>query len=298
MMTRIGQKKTRSGSFTQRPSQDPKIVPVKTTGKQGLLLLGAFLVLMVALTRAPQRNVIGAETIDTSVVAWEEIKAAFYFESVDLKATEEAQSAAMGKVPDYYRVDQDRVRAQLKSLRARVDRVDGCREAVQNAVFEALKASTSAPSEDEVISKAVHGYVARLKEDPEWADMPDAEALALWLSPDPGSVPKRQFAPPPAEPAPEGAGTEPEPRPVEKLVPEEPGPFTFSIGERLRRLAREGLGHGGRRPKRNGAPNPKERRRVFHMATRRAMAHRPSDPRHRTTRYVCSSRAFSCAGTR
>ncbi len=240
MLGRNAQKrpKTRAGGFSQAGAQESGLPPVSKWGMRWLVALSAMAVLVLALTRPPERPPIIAEDIGTSVVASEEVRALFYFESVDLQATAEAQSAAGEKVPQYYRIDRDQVHNQLGVLQQRLDRVKAQRESLSEGVREALLASTSSQPAEEVVSKTVMAYATKLKEDPQWESMPDAATLALWLSPDPESLPERQFA---ESPQPDDSAVAAPGRPVEALVPAEAAPLSFTYGDQLRELSFEAL---------------------------------------------------------
>ena len=63
----------------------------------------SFLLCVVALTREPEQETISAADLEAPVSS-REVRAAFYFESVDQQRTQEARDAAMVKVPDHLRV--------------------------------------------------------------------------------------------------------------------------------------------------------------------------------------------------
>lgn len=235
IIRKLGPKKLRPGSYAYRLAQEQQ-APAPAWKRPRWVVWAAFIVLVAAITKGPTRAPFSGEDIDASVIADNEFRAEFSLETVDLKATKEARDAASAKVPDYYRVDRDQIRTQLRRLRERIDRVKSQREAVASAVIAALRASTSAQTPEEIITKTVGAHVAKLKEDPAWADLPDADKLSLWLTPELQSLPVRQFTPlasgeNPAEP----------PRPVTGLSPAEPQPLVFSYGDRLSELALENL---------------------------------------------------------
>ena len=84
-----------------------------------MLLAAAFLVCAASLTREPSRDLLVGVDFE-SPVATREVRAAFYFEAPDLQRTQEARELAMAKVPDYYRVDDEKVTGQLMALRERI----------------------------------------------------------------------------------------------------------------------------------------------------------------------------------
>jgi putative nucleotidyltransferase with HDIG domain len=202
----------------------------------------------LALTHEPRRNLALPDDIDTSVVATTEIKAGFYFQTIDLQKTKEARDAAIAGVPDYYRVDRERVQGQVRGLRDRIDSLRQHREPVEAAIRAALLSSTLDQPREAIVKRAVAQYTTQLLTEPAWANVADATELALWLTPDLATVPYRvvdgvaeNAAAAPAEtdpaaetPAPEFAG-----KPAEALV--DAGPLTFAYGERLADLAISGL---------------------------------------------------------
>jgi hypothetical protein len=214
------------------------------TKLQWVVLLVAFVVLVGAMLRFPTRDKLEfEEDIDTSVVSMEDIRAAFYFESVDLQKTNEARNKAVAEVPDYYRADRGRVEEAVARVNERIALLREQRAHVVDAVTEALKQSTSADAVADIVDKAVAANVANLKQEPNWEQMPDPAVLSLWLRPDPTSLPERVFATSEA-PAEEGSEeTAPvAPQPVTELQGD-PETITFSYGDRLAELARTSLSY-------------------------------------------------------
>jgi len=202
---------------------------------QTLLVVGAFVVLVGAMTHEPKRTVLIEEDIGRSVVAREDVRATFSFESVDLQATAEAEERAAAAVPEHYRIDRERVQRRLALLDDRIDRVREQRQPLGEAVLAALRASNAAQPAQDVVQKAVMDFATNLRTDPDWQGMPDAAELALWLRPDLDSLPERVF-----EEIADGDG----PALVAQLAPEEPGPLTFSLADNhLAPLARDTLAH-------------------------------------------------------
>ncbi|HEX72032.1 MAG TPA: hypothetical protein ENN65_01815, partial [Candidatus Hydrogenedentes bacterium] len=249
MIGRGTAKRLRSGAPAPRSSEDAPTVSLREKWIFRATLIAVLLVMVLALTREPKRDALIAEDIDTSKVADQEIRAAFFFETVDLQATKEARDAAVAKIPDYYRVDRDRVQTALKALRQRIEAVNAHRDTVRVAVLEALRNSNSAQAAEDVAARAVAAYVASLKDAPEAEGLPDPAVLTLWLTPDTKSLPQRQFAPvaeEQARPAEDAAGTSPATpaevgRPVIGVTPDDPGRLVFGYGDRLGDLAMQSL---------------------------------------------------------
>ena len=247
-MIGFGQRKPRVGRFAQRAPEAKQRTPLRRPA-QMLLVLIAYVIMVAALTRLPESEKMLVADMDAPIASTE-IRTAFYFEAPNLKATQQAREEAREKVPPHYRIDQDLVNRQLSIVRNRITRIREQRPEIQNAILEALRQSDSTQRAEDIVQTAVATHVAALKETPEWADLPEAAALNLWLTPDKDSLPKRQFAPPaetppapPAEAEAEGEAIPPQelPRPVVALQPEEVAPFSFSLAEHLETLVLESL---------------------------------------------------------
>ncbi len=244
-MIGFGQRKPRVGRFAQRVPEAKQRTPLRRPA-QMLVVLVAYVIIVAALTRLPESEKMLVADMDAPIASTE-IRTAFYFEAPNLKATQQAREEAREKVPPHYRIDQDLVNRQLSIVRNRITRIREQRPAIQNAILETLRQSDSTQRAEDIVQTVVATHVAALKETPEWADLPEAAALNLWLTPDKDSLPKRQFAPPaetpPAEVETEGEAIPPQelPRPVIALQPEEVPPFFFSLAEHLETLALESL---------------------------------------------------------
>lgn len=231
---KTGKKKTGKKRVKKKGVASPSLPTPQRWAQRGLVV-GAFIVLVVAMTHEPRQASLSEEEIGRSVVAREDVRATFSFESIDLQATAEAEDRAAAAVPEHYRIDQDRVQQRLRLLEERLKQVRDQRQAVGAAVLDALRASTPAQSAAEVAQKAVMDFATQLRADPDWATMPDAAELALWLRPDFDALPERVFG----EADEEGA-----PAPFTGFNPEEPGPFSYSMADnRLAVLARDTLSH-------------------------------------------------------
>ncbi|NLV40932.1 MAG: HDIG domain-containing protein [Candidatus Hydrogenedentes bacterium] len=174
-----------------------------------MLLAGAFLVCVASLTREPSPDLLVGMDLE-SPIATREVRAAFYYEAPDIQLTQEARELEMAKVPDYYRVDPEKVNAQLLALREKIARL---REA-RGAVLEALPPAAAPPVSDQspaAAERAARAVAVRLRESGDWADMPDADLLAPWLLPDKNSLSGRPAGAP--EAGPEGLAALPEPAP-------------------------------------------------------------------------------------
>lgn len=160
--------------------------------KQAAFALVLFVVCVAALTREPMVDVVTPTDLE-SPVANREIRAMFYFESVDLARTQEARDLEIAKVPDYYRINQSVLQQQLDLLREKIEKIKNERPGVSAAILKALEASVKNQTTELVAGKAASLYAAALKEKEDWADFPERDLLGLWLTPDATSLPTRVF---------------------------------------------------------------------------------------------------------
>lgn len=160
--------------------------------KQAAFTLSLFIVCVAALTREPALDIVTSADFD-SPIANREIRAMFYFESIDLARTQEARDIEIAKVPEYYRINQAISQRQANLLREKIEKIKNERPGVSSAIMKALEASVKNQTTESVAGKAVSAYVAALKENKEWEDFPEQDLLALWLTPDTTSLPTRVF---------------------------------------------------------------------------------------------------------
>lgn len=207
--------------------------------KAPLILVGAYVVMVLAMSRDSGRQTINIEDIGERVRRGEDIVAPFSFETVDLDRTEEARAAAAATVPDYYRVDRAQVETQVEVLDQHILRLRTWRPAVEAAVTEALRASFSDQDAVAVMEAAVALVAQEVVASAEFQARIEPAAVAAWLRPDPGSLPERVFADPASRP-----DAPPEtPRPVLELLPRSTDGLSFSDGDRLADLATTTLRH-------------------------------------------------------
>ncbi|MBL7648944.1 MAG: HDIG domain-containing protein [Candidatus Hydrogenedentes bacterium] len=246
MAVRTPQKKRRSRLFPFS-QKGKRRAAARTRWINGAVTAAAFVCIVAAVTRFSHRDPmidVLENEIDTQLSS-REIRAAFDFETVDLEPTQRAQEEAMAKVPDYYRVDESRVDAQLRALREQIDALKKQRPLVEALVTEALSAPEAAQNPEDAVTKAVHQFARTLQSDPDYKLLMDEHALAQWLMPDKDSLP-RPIAPKPAadDTAPgDGAADQPEDQKREADAPEVAAPLmlTFHQSDILGKLAEEGL---------------------------------------------------------
>lgn len=272
MKARSTMKKGKKGGFQLAPQTDHG-GRARRWRVQRLLEVLAVVAIVATMTREPKRAPLIAEDFDRSPVATEEVRAAVSFESIDLEATRLAREKAVADLPDIYRVDMQRVAAQIETAREQTQLIAEQRGVVQQAVFEALAKSTAADTPEAVARKAVTEIATKLKARPEWESMPDAAVLTEWLMPDLASLPERVFAAPPAPEeasAPKGGRARAEesaaapagPPAVVSLAPDDPSRITFKGGDLVAAMALESLEYvltAGVRPdtvSKTAAPKP------------------------------------------
>ncbi len=197
----------------------------------------SFLLCVVALTREPEQETLSSSDFEAPVSS-KEVRAGFYFESMDQQRTQEARDAAMAKVPDHLRVDLGVVNDQARVLRESISQLREYRPEVQQAVITALRESTQDQDAWLTAERAVTSLAARLRQRAGGDRLPDAEVVFQWLLPDRNSLPERMFEAP-KETA--GQAEPPSPLKVGALKPDTPEPLTFTESDRLGTLAMEEL---------------------------------------------------------
>ncbi|MCC6142698.1 MAG: HDIG domain-containing protein [Candidatus Hydrogenedentes bacterium] len=241
MAVRTPQKKRRS-RFFPFAKKGKRQAALRTRWINGAVTAAAFVCIVATVTkyshRDPMIEVLENE-IDTQLSS-REIRAAFDFETVDLEPTQRAQEEAIAEVPDYYRVDEIRVNAQLRALREQIAWIRDQRPAVQALVAETVAAAAPGQSPEDAVTKAVHEFARTLLADPETDLLLDEHVLAQWLMPDKDSLPRATAAP-----NAEAEGSEsPESTTREAVLGEAAAPLvlTFHHSDTLGKLATEGLG--------------------------------------------------------
>lgn len=249
MAVRTPQKKRRSQlfPFSQKGKRQAAL---RTRWINGAVTAAAFLCMVATVTkfshRDPMIEVLESE-IDTQLSS-REIRAAFDFETVDLEPTQRAQETAIAGVPDYYRVDEMRVKAQLRALQEQVAWIREQRTAVQDLVTQSLATAAPGSSLEDAVTTAVHAHAKKLLNDPETKLLLDEHVLAQWLMPDkdslPRPVPVDEVNDVPASVVPANDKTEKDIPVKDKpaaVQPQTPLMLTFHHSDILGKLAEEGL---------------------------------------------------------
>ncbi len=249
-------KKIRRGTIKPRPGVlAPKKDRESHTRRrlQQAFIAVAFCLLVLLLLHEPGKVATLPAEIDTNIIPRDDIRAVFSFKSVDLAATRTAQDESAARVPNYYQVDQIRVRNRLQLLEQRIQMIEAEREVVVQAVFEALQDSNSAQSKEDVVQRSLNTFVTGLKDQAIWGELMSTANLVLWLSPNLETLPIRIF-----EELPDGSPPD-TPRKVIRLEPLTNTVITFTYGDLLRELALSSVEHTLRQGIRKETPdNPGE----------------------------------------
>lgn len=233
ILHRFGRKRPRPGSVLIARGQQP---PRRESGTwmRGLLFLGAWLVLVAAMTRYPAAGVpVSLQDIDAQAIAKETVRAEFFLETENIKASEEKRDAAAAAIPETYSVDRARISGAIEEADRRIHDIDELRPALDKAIRQALLQSTEDEMTGNVVARTVTDFSNRVKEEPEQDSLPDAVFLSVWLTPMPESLPQRQFAAKPG--APNAA------RQTSSLEEPSVTPVSLAYRDSLAELTRDGL---------------------------------------------------------
>lgn len=222
-------RKGRSAPAAMRAATELQAQQRRQQWMRWLVALGAFVVLVAAVTKDYTPKSAAKYGVETEGFATETIKAEFRFSAPDLAATREAEELAVAKVPDAFNVNDARVNQQLALFDRRVEALRNAQPRIDQAIRAALLASGPDRSRQAVINEAVAAVAAQLAGEPPLDDIDDPTVLIPWLTPAPESVPTRVVqADGPDEPTVAG---------LEEL----PAPMQFSTAGRLANVAREQL---------------------------------------------------------
>jgi hypothetical protein len=172
MKARTPAKKPKKGGFQLAPQTDHGGAAARWR-IQRLLEILAVVVIVAMMTREPKRPPLVADDIDRVPVASEEIRAALSFESEDIEATRPRPREGHFRSARHLPRQNARVAEQLDVLDTQIKVLSEQRGVVQQAVSDALLASTEAESSDATARKAVTELATKLKSRPEWKDLPD-----------------------------------------------------------------------------------------------------------------------------
>ncbi len=140
----------------------------------GAVVLSAFLI-----TVNVSYETLTQEDVDREIVAKQELRAEFSFQTEDVKATREAKNQARAKVPLHYRVDQGKVRNQLQNLYQRIAQLQEIRTHILNEYIQDKK-STELLDLSHVFSH-IQKEFANIYPTFGWNKDIDSEKLVLWV---------------------------------------------------------------------------------------------------------------------
>lgn len=238
MIFRASRRRLRGAGASSRQFVNGVSKPPRERTVRWLLILGAYVVLVAAMTKhlAPQKGAREYEA-KAGTFAPETINAEFAFESIDQQATRAAEEAAAAKVPHTYRVDREAVQRNLRSFEERISALGRHRQGLTEHLRKSVLASNSDTPEKTVIWDAVKSYAAKIiSEDPAFAALSDPSLLAVWIVPTQDSVPRRLFD------TRSGGQTKPDkPLPTKGLEEAKSKTLEFAYANMLSRLGREAL---------------------------------------------------------
>lgn len=198
-------------------------------------VVGSLVVIVACVTDLSALNEqTGRIDIEAETVASQTVRAAFPLEAEDLDATRDSRDVAAAQVPEAYSVDLERVNNQLLTLNQRINTLTERREAVAEALRNALLNSNSLQHREEIITQAIDQLASQWREEPLLEGFPEASVLAVWLTPRLDSVPRREFAE-------DVAGDPNAPRQVKQLGEAPEGGLQYAYINELTALARDGL---------------------------------------------------------
>ncbi|HOK09029.1 MAG TPA: HDIG domain-containing protein [Candidatus Hydrogenedens sp.] len=119
------------------------------------------------------------EEVDREIVAKQELRANFSFQTEDVKATQEARNQAREKVLPHYRIDKEKVQKQLQTLRERISQL----QTIRTKIYEDWKKIEKKQEMDE--SSQFMSYAQQVFNEIyptiKWAENIEASKLLLWI---------------------------------------------------------------------------------------------------------------------
>lgn len=140
----------------------------------GAVVISAFLI-----TANINRETLTPEEVDREIVAKQELRADFSFQTEDVKATREAKNQARAKVLPHYRVDQEKVQNQIHCLKQRIAQLQEIRSRVLNECFQQGKDTKSV--ELSQILSCVQKEFSRVYPSVQWNEEAGHEKLIVWI---------------------------------------------------------------------------------------------------------------------
>ncbi len=138
------------------------------------VIISAFLI-----TANINQETLTTEEVDREIVAKQELRADFSFQTEDVKATREAKNQARTKVPPHYRVDQEKVQSQIQHLRQRISHLKEVRNQILNEYFQQQK--NVELSELSQIVSYVQKKFNEVYPSIQWDGEVESDRLVVWL---------------------------------------------------------------------------------------------------------------------
>lgn len=187
-------KKTRGPGAAYRPAQQKSQGARRETRLRMFIIAAAYVVLLAAVTQWMPPREETRPLADFESIPPEDISAEVQFESEDVEQTRQARESAAAQEWDRYFVSSAQVEQQLNRLEERVNVLKAQRQRLTSAIRQALLDSAPSAEADNVAAKTVRSFAAGLVEThKELEGAEDPGALAVWLMPDPKSLPERVF---------------------------------------------------------------------------------------------------------
>ncbi len=137
-------------------------------------ILSAFLV-----TLNIPKETLTPEEVDREIVAKQELRANFSFQTEDIKSTQEAKNQARAKIPPHYRVDQEKVQKQIQTLRERLTQLQEIRTKILSNYIQETK-DTELSDHSQVLSYIQREF-NKFYTTIQWDEKIDTAKLALWI---------------------------------------------------------------------------------------------------------------------
>ncbi|HOV32489.1 MAG TPA: HDIG domain-containing protein [Candidatus Hydrogenedens sp.] len=137
-------------------------------------VLSAFLV-----TLNIPKETLTPEEVNREIVAKQELRANFSFQTEDIKSTQEAKNQARAKIPPHYRVDQEKVQRQIQILRNRLSKFQEIRTKILNNYIQETK--DKGLSDSAQVLSYVQREFNKSYSSIQWNEKVDAAKLVLWV---------------------------------------------------------------------------------------------------------------------
>ena len=184
-----------TSNFAMASNESPSLVHSKQR-LQRVFIIAMFVLLVASITDMPSFSKKSeAYDIDQEVAAKQDIITQFSFDTENMVATHEAKENAALRVPNTWRIDTQRVNDQLNNLERGITLLSERTSTIEEAVRQALLASTSDQTVETIVDLTVRKLVTDWKKDSLAKGFPEVDDLVVWLSPDLATLPTREYEP-------------------------------------------------------------------------------------------------------